>query len=303
MTADSKLISEIQKLKKDRKAVILAHNYQLPEVQDIADFLGDSLGLSREASKTDAKVIVFCGVYFMAETANILSPEKTVLLPDLSSGCPMAEMINAKELRTLKAAHPGHLVVTYVNSSAEVKAETDYCCTSGNALKIVEKLKNEKIIFVPDKYLGAWISGRLNKKMVLWHGYCPTHAKILPEHIAAAKNKHPGAPVMVHPECRNDVWPLADEVCSTEGFLRFAKSNIAKEFIVATEPGMLYRLAKENPGKSFYPANAEAICPNMKKNTLEKVLWALQDMKNIVRVPEDIRLKAKRAIDRMVAIT
>ena len=302
MPDNKKLVEEIRKLKKERDAVILVHNYQLPEVQDIADFLGDSLGLSREAAKTGAKVIVFCGVYFMAETANILSPEKTVLLPDLASGCPMADMINAKELRELKAAHPGHLVVAYVNSSAEVKAETDYCCTSGNALKVVEKLKNEKIIFVPDKYLGSWISEKLGKEMVLWHGYCPTHAKILPAHVEKAKKEHPKALVLVHPECRNDVWPLADEVCSTEGFLRYAKGSKAAEFIVATEPGMLYRLAKENPGKKFYPANADAICPNMKKNTLEKVLWSLQDMKNIVKVPEETRLKAKKAIDRMVSI-
>jgi len=302
MPDNRKLQEEIAKLKKERDAVILVHNYQLPEVQDIADFLGDSLGLSREAAKTKAKVIVFCGVHFMAETANILAPEKTVLLPDPASGCPMADMISAKELRALKAKHPGHIVVAYVNSSAEVKAETDYCCTSGNALQVVEKLKNEKIIFVPDKYLGSWIAGRLNKEMVLWHGYCPTHAKILPAHIEKAKKEHPGAVVMAHPECRNDVWPLADEVCSTEGFLRYVKTSRVKEFIVATEPGMLYRLAKENPGKKFYPASAEASCPNMKKNTLEKVLWSLQDMANIVRVPEEIRLKARKAIERMVML-
>ena len=181
MSDDKKLIEEISKLKKSRNAIILVHNYQLPEVQDIADFTGDSLGLSREAAKTDAKVIVFCGVYFMAETASILSPDKTVLLPEITSGCPMADMITAKELRDLKKKHPGHIVVAYVNSSAEVKAETDYCCTSGNALKVVEKLKDKKIIFVPDRYLGAWISMKLNKEMVLWHGYCPTHAKILPK--------------------------------------------------------------------------------------------------------------------------
>ena len=303
MSDNKKLVCEIAELKKARNAIILVHNYQLPEVQDIADFTGDSLGLSREAAKTDAKVIVFCGVYFMAETASILSPDKTVLLPEITSGCPMADMITAKELRDLKKKHPGHIVVAYVNSSAEVKAETDYCCTSGNALKVVEKLIDKKIIFVPDRYLGAWISMKLNKEMVLWHGYCPTHAKILPKHIEIAKKERPAALVLVHPECRNDVWPLADEVCSTEGFLRYAKTSPKKEFIVATEAGMLYRLKKENPGKEFYPANVEAICPNMKKNTLEKVLWALQDMKNVVKVPPEITAKAKKAIERMVSIT
>ena len=303
MSDNKKLVCEIAELKKARNAIILVHNYQLPEVQDIADFTGDSLGLSREAAKTDAKVIVFCGVYFMAETASILSPDKTVLLPEITSGCPMADMITAKELRDLKKKHPGHIVVAYVNSSAEVKAETDYCCTSGNALKVVEKLIDKKIIFVPDRYLGAWISMKLNKEMVLWHGYCPTHAKILPKHIEIAKKERPAALVLVHPECRNDVWPLADEVCSTEGFLRYAKTSPKKEFIVATEAGMLYRLKKENPGKEFYPANVEAICPNMKKNTLEKVLWALQDMKNVVKIPPEITAKAKKAIERMVSIT
>ncbi|MFH1075096.1 MAG: quinolinate synthase NadA [Candidatus Firestonebacteria bacterium] len=302
MSDNSKLIADIKKLKKERNAIILVHNYQLPEVQEIADFTGDSLGLSRQAAKTDAKVIVFCGVYFMAETASILSPDKTVLLPEINSGCPMADMITAKDLRNLKKKYPGHIVVAYVNSSAEVKAETDYCCTSGNALKVVEKLKDKKIIFVPDRYLGAWISMKLNKEMILWHGYCPTHAKILPKHIEIAKKEHPAALVLVHPECRNDVWPLADEVCSTEGFLRYAKTSAKKEFIVATEAGMLYRLKKENPGKEFYPANADAICPNMKKNTLEKVLWALQDMKNVVKVPPEITVRAKKAIERMVEI-
>ena len=297
---NKKVIEDILKLKKERKAVILTHNYQLPEVQEIGDFVGDSLGLSQQAARTDAEVIVFCGVYFMAETACILAPGKKVILPELSSGCPMADMLNASQLRELKKAHPGATVVTYVNSSAEVKAETDYCCTSANAVNIVGKLKEKEIIFVPDKYLGAYVSAKLNKKMIFWDGYCPTHLKITPEAILSKKREYPNAKVLVHPECRPDSCALADEVASTEGFIRYSKAASVKEIIVGTETGMLYRLKKEVAGKVFIPVCEEAVCPNMKKNTLEKLLWSLEDMKNVITVPEDIRIKAKKAIDRMI---
>jgi len=302
MSKNEKLISDILKLKKERKAVFLVHNYQLPEVQDIADFVGDSLGLSQSAVKTDAKVIVFCGVHFMAETASILCPDKIVLLPDLSSGCPMADMITADSLRKLKNLHPNSIVVSYVNTPAEVKAESDYCCTSGNAVKVVEKLINKEIIFVPDKYLGSFTAKKTGKELILWNGYCPTHLKILPEDIIKLKSKHPSAKVVVHPECRSDVCDMADEVTSTEGIIRFSKTTTSKEIIVGTEVGMLYRLKKEIPEKVFYPASELAVCPNMKKNTLEKVLWALEEMKNEIKVPDDIREKAKKSIDRMIEI-
>lgn len=297
-----KIIEDINKLRKERKAVILAHNYQLPEVQEIADFVGDSLGLSKQAAKTDAQVIVFCGVYFMAETAYILSPEKKVLIPDSASGCPMADMITAKQLRELKTKHPGALVVAYVNSTADVKAETDYCCTSANAINVVAKLIDKELIFVPDKYLGSYISKILKKEMILWEGYCPTHLNITPEAIMAKKNEYPNAKVLIHPECRSDSCALADEVTSTEGFVRYAKSTSVKELIIGTEVGMLTRLRKELPEKTFIPVSEQAICPNMKKNTLEKVLWSLEELKTEVVLPELIRLKAKKAIDRMVEI-
>jgi quinolinate synthase len=303
MSADTaKVCSDIAKLKKERKALILVHNYQLPEVQDIADLTGDSLGLSRAAANTDSEVIVFCGVHFMAETASILCPDKKVLIPDPESGCPMADMINAAELKELKEKHKDAVVVTYVNSSAEVKAESDYCCTSANSVKVVEKIVNKKIIFVPDKYLGAYTAEKTGRDLILWHGYCPTHVKILPEDIQRKKKEHPGCLVMVHPECTREVCKLADEVASTEGFLRFSKNSGSNGFIVGTEIGMIHRLKKEVPSKNFYPASDIADCPNMKKNTLEKVLWALEEMKHQVEVSPKIRLKAKKAIDRMIEI-
>ncbi|MFH1823943.1 MAG: quinolinate synthase NadA [Candidatus Firestonebacteria bacterium] len=302
MLKNEKLISDIMKLKKEKKAVFLVHNYQLPEVQGLADFLGDSLGLSQSASKVEAKVIVFCGVHFMAETASILCPDKTVLLPDLSSGCPMADMITAKDLKELKSKHPNAVVVSYVNTSAFVKAESDYCCTSANGVKIVEKLLDKEIIFVPDKYLGSFVAKKTKKDLILWNGYCPTHLKILPQDIIKLKEQHPEAKVVVHPECIGEVCDLADEVTSTEGILRFSRTTSSKEIIVGTEVGMLHRLRKEFPDKVFYPASELAICPNMKKNTLEKVLWALEEMKNEVKVSEDIRQKAKKSIDKMIEI-
>lgn len=299
---DNPVIERILKLKREKNAVILAHNYQLPEVQDIGDLVGDSLELSQKAAATDADVILFCGVLFMAETASILSPEKTVLLPDIKAGCPMADMINAVQLRQKKKELPNATVVTYVNSSAEVKAESDYCCTSSNGVKVVQSLENDEIIFVPDRYLGDYISKKTGKKMTLWPGYCPTHVKILPEDITRQKQKYPGARVVVHPECRPDVIELADEALSTSGIIRYAARDDVSELIVGTEVGMLYRLRQENPGKKFIPASEKAICPDMKRITLEKVLVSLETMSPQIKVPEDIRIRAKAAVDRMLAI-
>lgn len=300
---DKKLAAKIKELKKKRDAIILVHNYQLPEVQDIADFRGDSLELSRIAAKTDAKVIVFCGVYFMAETASILSPDKLVLMPDVSAGCPMANMMSADDLKKLKKEHPAAAVVGYVNTSAEVKAELDYCCTSTNAIAVVNALKDKKeIIFIPDKYLAHYVAKKSGRKLIAWHGFCPTHVKILPEDLMREKKFHPKAKVMVHPECLPAVVAAADAVLSTSQMGKFAKENPAKEFIIGTEAGLVYRLKQDNPGKEFYLASERAICPNMKRTTQEKVLWALEELKDEVKVPENIREKARLAIERMLAI-
>ncbi len=299
---DKSIVERIQKLKIQRNAIIMAHNYQRGEVQDIADFVGDSLELSQKAAQTQADVIVFCGVHFMAETVSILNPEKTVLLPDANAGCPMANMINDAQLRQKKAEHPDTTVVTYVNSTAVVKAESDYCCTSANGVKVVQSIPSDSIIFVPDQYLGDFITRRTGKKMILWPGYCPTHIHILPEDIIKQKKEHPKAKVVAHPECRPEVVALADEALSTSGMIRFAARDDVEELIVGTEVELLYRLRKENPGKKFYPASDKAICPNMKLNTLEKVLKSLETMTFEIRVPEDIRLKAIAAVDRMLAI-
>jgi len=297
------LIEKISKLKTERNAVILAHNYQPPEIQDIADFTGDSLGLSIKASKTDSVVIVFCGVLFMAETAAVLSPQKIVLLPDKNAGCPMADMITAKQLRQLKAQHPDALVVTYVNSSAEVKAESDYCCTSANAAEIVGSIpEDRKIIFVPDQHLGRFVSEKTRRQLILWPGYCASHIVITDDDIKNAKKKYPNAVVMAHPECSELVKELSDQVLSTSQMLRFAKDSPAKEFIVATEVGMIHPLAKKRPDALFVPASEKALCHNMKKITLEKLLWSLQDMQYRIEVPEDIRIKARKALDRMVEV-
>ena len=300
---DKLIIEKINKLKKEKNAIILAHNYQRPEIQDIADFSGDSLALSRIAADTDADVIVFCGVHFMAETAYILSPDKTVLLPDLNAGCPMANMITADQLRELKKERPGATVVAYVNTSAEVKAETDICCTSGNAVKLLDKLKDvEDIIFVPDKYLGSYLSEKSGKDFTLWNGYCPTHVKIQPEDIIEKKKRYPEAKVLAHPECTQAVLKLADAVLSTEGICRYAKETDAQEIIFATEIGIMHRRMKENPDKNFYPASDAAECPNMKKITLEKVLWSLEKMQYEIKVPDEICKKARKSVDRMVEI-
>ena len=299
---DLSLEEKIIGLKEERNAIILTHNYQLGEVQDIADLVGDSLELSQKAAETTAEVIVFCGVHFMAETAAILCPDMTVLLPDINAGCPMADMITAEQLRQKKKEFPRAVVVTYINSTAEVKAESDYCCTSANGVKVIESLDSEEILFIPDQYLGHYIAARTGKKMTLWPGYCPTHTRIQPEDIIRRKQEYPRARVVVHPECRPEVIALADEALSTSGIIRYAAREDVSELIVGTEVGIIHRLSKENPDKKFIPISEQAICPNMKLITLEKVLWSLEDMSPVVKVPEEIRLKAKAAVDRMLAI-
>ena len=294
----------INQLKKERHAVILAHNYQRPEVQDIADFTGDSLELSQEAAKVQAEIIVFCGVHFMAETAAIINPSKTVLIPDPAAGCPMADMINAEQVIKLKAKHPGAVVVCYVNSTAAVKAESDYCCTSANAVDIVAAIPKEKeIIFIPDRHLGRFVAEKLQRPMIIWEGYCPTHAVIRPEEITKQKALHPEAKVLVHPECTKPVSIIADSILSTGQMRRYIRKSNVKEFIIGTEVGILHSLRKENPDKKFYPASERATCPNMKKITLEKILWSLEDKQKVVTVPEEIRAKAFVAIERMLKLT
>ncbi|OHB56085.1 MAG: quinolinate synthase [Planctomycetes bacterium RBG_13_44_8b] len=296
-------IQKIQQLKKQRNAVILAHNYQPDEIQDLADFCGDSLELSRRAAQTNAEVIVFCGVQFMAETAAILSPEKTVLLPDRFAGCPMADMITAEQLCKLKQQNPYALVVCYVNSSAEVKAESDYCCTSANAVEVVNSLPaNRPIIFVPDQHLGRFVAERTGRSLILWPGYCPTHVVITVDDIKNAKEKYPDAVVMAHPECTEPVKQLSDQILSTGQMLKFARTSSAKRFIVATEIGIIHALKKQNPQAEFFPASDRAVCPNMKRITLDKIIGSLQDLQYKVTVPEEIRTKAKKALDRMVEI-
>lgn len=293
---------EIKELKHARNAIILAHNYQLPEVQDIADFVGDSLGLSIQAAGTDAKTIVFCGVHFMAETAKILSPDKTVLLPDMHSGCPMADMITAADLRGLKKEHAKAKFLCYVNTSASVKAECDMCCTSANAASMVRDLarKGDRVVFVPDRHLAGYAADLTGADLVAWNGFCPTHARITAEDIIEAKRLHPDAVVLAHPECCAEVRAAADRVVSTEIMCMYARDMHAGEFIVATEVGIIHRLRKENPDKRFYPACEEAVCPNMKLNTLQKVLAALEDMKHEVTVEREVMHKARKSIRRML---
>ncbi len=294
---------EIAQLKSKRKAVILAHNYERGEVQDIADFTGDSLELARKAAAVEADVIVFCGVYFMAETAAILNPGKIVLIPDESAGCPMADMITGAQLRELKAKHPGAKAVCYVNSTAEVKAECDICVTSGNAEKVMATFgKDEEILFVPDQHLGSHIAEKLGAKYVLWPGYCPTHAKLTPAMIERARASHSGAPVIVHPECPKAVRDLADQCLSTGGMCNWAKTSEAKTILVGTELGICHRLKRENPDKEFVPIADHLICPNMKKTTLEKVRDCLRDMAPVVTVAPEIANPARAAIERMLAI-
>jgi quinolinate synthase len=298
----TELASRIARLKEERKAVILAHNYQLGEVQDIADFAGDSLELSRRATEVEADVIVFCGVLFMAETAKILNPKRTVLIPDPRAGCPMCDMAPVEAVRKRKAELPGVPVVAYVNTTAAVKAEADICCTSANAIKIVNMVPDDRVLFLPDRNLGAWVQRHTSKQVILWEGYCPTHQRILAQDIVRLREEHPQAVVVVHPECSPDVIDLADEVLSTGQMMRWARQTEAREVIVGTELGLIHRLKIENPGKTFLPVSFLTTCPNMKRITLEKVLWALEDMKHPVEVPAEVAARARQAIERMLEV-
>ncbi len=326
MAANGQIRDEILSLKRDLRALILAHNYQRDEVQDIADFTGDSLELSRTAATQDCAVIVFCGVHFMAESASILSPDKTVLLPDLDATCPMADMIRVSSprkvwktfpgydeqpafvfphdftLRDIKARHPGVPVVTYVNTTADVKAESDICCTSANVVKVIESLSGDSVICVPDRNLSNWAAKNTGKRVIAWDGFCHVHDRVTADDVRRARSEHPGALFMAHPECRLEVLDLADHVTSTSGMLRFAGESSAREFIVGTELGLMHRLKKENPGKGFHPLRKDMICPNMKKTTLKSVLLAMKEMRHVVKVPEETRIPAKMALDRMLAL-
>ncbi len=297
------IIKKIEELKKKRNAVILVHNYQLPEIQDIGDYLGDSLELAKISQNVSAEVIVFCGVHFMAETAKIFNPEKIVLMPDLHAGCPMANMIDPIKLNMEKEKYPEAGVITYINSTAEVKALSDICCTSANGVKIAKALDKKEILFVPDKYLGSYVARNVpEKKFYLYNGYCPTHMLFTKEGILRLKEEYPEAKVLVHPECRIEVQEIADAICSTSQMIAYAKNSPYRQFIICTEIGLLYRLKKENPNKDFIPGNPNAMCPNMKLTTLEKVLWTLEDLKYEITVDEAIRLRAINAIERMVKI-
>ncbi len=327
MIQDQKhLVDEIMRFKEQRKAILLAHNYQRDEVQEIADYTGDSLELSRTAASIDCDVIVFCGVHFMAESAAILSPDKTVLLPAMDAGCPMADMVQLEgprhvwktfpgydkqpvfsfphefTLRDMKSRYPGAPVVAYVNTSAAVKAESDICCTSANVAQVIESLPENEIICIPDRNLSAWAQKNSSKKIITWDGFCHVHDRLTLKDVAQVRAAHPDAVVLAHPECPLEVLEAADHVTSTSGMLRYARSSGAKEFIVGTEGGLIFRLRKENPDKVFYPLRSDMICPNMKKNTLKNVLHVLQAMDNVITVPEGIRIRAKKALDRMLAI-
>jgi quinolinate synthase len=308
------IADEIQRLKKERNAVILAHNYQVDEVQEVSDFTGDSLGLSQVAASTEADVIVFCGVHFMAETASIICPGKRVLIPDLQAGCSLASTINADDLRGWKKEHPDAVVVSYVNTTAEVKAESDYCCTSTNAVKVVNSIpKDKEVLFLPDMFLGAYVSKVTGRKLQIWPGECHVHAGIRPEHISKIRELHPEAEMLIHPECgcvTSCMYYTADgsienrdtHILSTEGMVRHVKRSKAMEFIVATEIGILHRMRKEAPEKTFYPASDEAVCRYMKMITLDKVLSSLKDDVYEVKVPEEIAFKARKAIERMLKL-
>jgi len=297
------IIEKINSLKKKREALLLVHNYQLPEVQDIADYVGDSLELAKISRDVRCKIILFCGVHFMAETAKIFNPDKTVLMPDLHAGCPMADMITDEQLRNERKLHPQAAVVTYINSTAKVKALSDVCCTSANGVKVANAVKNDEIIFTPDKYLGSYVARNVRqKKFYLWSGYCPTHMVFSEQGLMKLKEKYPDAKIIAHPECRLDVQEIADAICSTSQMITHAKQSRAKRFIICTEVGMLYRLKKENPEKEFIPGSPHAVCPNMKLTNLERVLWALEDLKFEIDVEESIQSQALKAIERMVQV-
>jgi len=296
------LQEEVLELKRALNAIIVAHNYQRPEVQDIADFTGDSLELARKCVGIKAKVIVFCGVLFMAETAAILNPGTTVLLSHRDAGCPLADTIDVDSLREWKGRYPEAAVVAYVNTTAAIKAESDICCTSANGVEVVNAIPDEEILFIPDRNLGHYVSTRTDKKLILYPGFCATHDNLSVEEVKAARQRYPQAKVLVHPECRPEVIELADAALSTSQMLRYAKGSNAKIFLIGTEEGMLYPLRKQNPDKEFHLISNSLVCPDMKKTTLERVIETMKARKNIVTVPEEIRVRAKKAIDRMLAI-
>ncbi len=291
---------QVQEWKEKRKAIILAHNYQLAEVQEVADLCGDSLELARKAAATAAQTIVFCGVHFMAESAKILSPQKTVLLPVPEAGCPMADMVTAPSLEAFKREHPDTAIVAYVNSSAEVKAESDYCCTSANAVTLVNAVPERKILFVPDKNLGHWVKRHTDKEIILWDGYCATHDMITVKDVDKARTDHPEAQLLVHPECRPEICDMADAVLSTSQMIAYAQKSPHQSFIIATEVGLLHPLHKAIPAKQFYAVNEDMYCPNMKLTDLNDVLHALMDMKTEITVPETVREKAVAALEAMI---
>jgi quinolinate synthase len=300
----SVLQKEIRQLLKEKNAVLLAHYYQRAEIQEIADILGDSLALSMEAARTDAEVLVFAGVHFMAESASILSPDKTVLLPKPDAGCPLADMITPEKLLTARKNHPHAAVVTYINSSAAIKAMSDICCTSANAVKIVNSLRDAKeILMVPDGNLACYVAGLTDKKIIPWDGYCPVHHHLTAEDVLKRKEKYPRVTFAAHPECRPEVLALADYVGSTTGIIRYAGQEGFKEMLVGTEHGVFYQLKKQNPGKTFIPISDQMICADMKKITLKDILAAITGMKTVVKVPEEVRIPAKKALDRMLAIS
>ncbi len=288
----------IRRLKEELNGVIVAHNYQRPEVQEVADFVGDSLELSRLCADTDADTIIFCGVRFMAESAAILNPEKEVLLTDMNAGCPLADMVTVRDLREMKEKHPEAAVVCYINSSAAVKAESDCCCTSANAIDVVNSMDESSIIFVPDRNLGNYVSAHTEKRVILSQGYCYVHEMLK----AGDVRKRSDAEVIVHPECTPSVTALADRVMSTSQMLRYVKESRRERFVIGTEAGMIYPLKKQNPGKEFIPLSEEAVCFDMKRTTIEKVIQTMEQRKNVVTVPEEIRVRAKRALDRMLEI-
>ncbi len=296
------MIDQIKDLLKNRNAIMLAHNYQPAEIQDCADLCGDSLELSRKAAATDAEVIVFCGVHFMAETASILSPKKTVLLPRHDAGCLMADMITAEGLAMKKAQLPGVPVVTYVNSTADVKALSDICCTSANVVNVAESIVGDELLMTPDRNLAMYAAAQTGKKIHIWDGYCPTHERLTTANVAAAREKHPEAVFMAHPECRPEILEIADVIASTSGMIRHAETSADVAFIVGTELGLLHPLKKACPDKHFFPASEKMICRNMKKISLADVLDCLENMTGEVKVPEEIRLPALTAVERMIAI-
>ncbi|OFW60279.1 MAG: quinolinate synthase [Candidatus Solincola sediminis] len=303
MVDEADLVGRIAALKKERNAVILAHNYQRPEVQDIGDFVGDSLGLAQKAAETEAEIIVFCGVHFMAETASILNPQKIILLPEIEAGCPMADMVTPAALIEERRRHPQAAVVAYVNTTAAVKAESDYCCTSANAVEVVKAVPQDEIIFIPDGNLARYVASKVeDKRIIPWHGFCHVHQGITPDDIKKARESHPEAEVITHPECTQEVIALADHVRSTSGMVQAALSSPAGEFIVATEAGMLHPLSKAVPGKNFFVPPGQHLCPNMKLTTLSKVLRSLETLEPRVKVPEEIRVKALKAVECMLEL-